>query len=1047
MSSTEYEGMADVSWKCVKCSTANCSSFLYNGYNLNITNSFQVLAGIPGDDSVFTESLTSVTSPFAPPSHSSPTTQRNSKPVITSLSTTYSHRSTETSGSYNLDKNQSNFRTLVVNCNSAKGKRAEIAQLLDYTDADAVLICESKLDPSVNSSEFLPKHYNGSIRKDRTINGGGVMIAIKSKYIVDEVEFIQSPKCEVVWAKIALANSSPMYIGSFYRPPNDTSTESLEALEQSMDHISNITKNNSKVSVVIGGDFNADGIDWETCVVSEKCSKKPICSKIIEIFDKFGLTQLQKTPTRDGAILDLYATNKPGLVKSIKTIPGISDHDILVIDSDIRAQTSKKTPHKVYKWGRADWDKMREETTNFKNSFILESNTRSVQENYLSIEDHLKSTLDRHVPSKMTRTRIDLPWFTQELRRKCKHKQRLYNRAKKTGKAEHKVRYKEAQKKTQAALKQAHWQYVNDILQKGLEENNNKPFWTYVRSQKQDNLGVSPLKEGGQLHSDRNKKCEILAKQFKSVFTIDQDDPNKECTLQGPAYPPIPELNITEEGVEKLLKNINPSKAAGPDSIPCKLLKELATELAPVLTTLFRQSLQTGELPSSWLTAWIAPVFKKGARNEPENYRPVSLTCVSCKLLEHILCTHLRRHMDTHGILTRFNHGFRRKHSCESQLLVTTHDLYSRMDKKEEVDMAVLDFSKAFDTVPHQRLLGKLELMGIHGHLHSWIKSFLTLRTQSVLIEGQRSHEDRVDSGVPQGTVLGPLLFLCYINDLPSVLDPNTAVRLFADDCLIYRSIRSVDDRTQLQMDLNALSLWGRCWGMKFNTKKSHIMQIANRSGPRFYELDNSILSNVQDAKYLGVTLTSDMTWTSQISAMTSKAHQRLGFVRRNLRGAPYKHRAAAYTSLVRSHLEYCGVIWDPTTKREIDKLERVQRQSARWARGQYGITSVTKLLKDLQWAELADRRRDQRLALFYKLLNGLIAVPPDEIDIVRATRPARLPLNQLNLCRPRASRKASPLWHSTVFRTIPQWNSLPATVAEACSPSTFKSRLAALNP
>ena len=210
---------------------------------------------------------------------------------------------------------------------------------------------------------------------------------------------------------------------------------------------------------------------------------------------------------------------------------------------------------------------------------------------------------------------------------------------------------------------------------------------------------------------------------------------------------------------------------------------------------------------------------------------------------------------------------------------------------------------------------------------------------------------------------------------------------------------------------------------------------------------ENGSLSNVQEANYLGVTLTSDMTWASHISSVASKAHQRLGSIRRNLWGAPYKHRATAYTSLVRPKLEYCAAIWDPTAKRSIDILERVQRQSARWALMQYGAASVTKLLKDLRWAELVDRRRDQRLALFFKLLNGYVAVSPAEIDIVRATRPARLPLNQDNLRRPQARFKASPLWHSTVFRTIPEWNNLPATVAEASSPSSFMSRLAALTP
>ena len=172
--------------------------------------------------------------------------------------------------------------------------------------------------------------------------------------------------------------------------------------------------------------------------------------------------------------------------------------------------------------------------------------------------------------------------------------------------------------------------------------------------------------------------------------------------------------------------------------------------------------------------------------------------------MEHIICTHIPSHLDRHGILSDLNHGFRSRHSCESQLLITTHDFLARMDRREETDVLVLDFSKAFDTVPHKRLLQKLEFYGIQGELLSWIPSFLSARTQSVVVKGCRSPEDKVLSGVPQGTVLGPLLFLCHINDLPSVVDPQTAVRLFADDCLVYRSITSNSDHRQLQLDLQA---------------------------------------------------------------------------------------------------------------------------------------------------------------------------------------------------------------------------------------------------
>ena len=217
--------------------------------------------------------------------------------------------------------------------------------------------------------------------------------------------------------------------------------------------------------------------------------------------------------------------------------------------------------------------------------------------------------------------------------------------------------------------------------------------------------------------------------------------------------------------------------------------------------------------------------------------------------------------------------------------------MLQRVDRREQVDVAILDFSKAFDTVPHHRLLHllhKLQFSGIDGDIHLWIKNFLTTRTQSELIDGDRSREDPVESGVPQGTVLGPLLFLIYISDLPSVLDPNTAVRLFADGCLIYRSIHNTQEQVQLQHDLDALELWGKTWGMKFNTAKCNIMRMGRVRLSYLYQLKKDILAEVTQAKYLGLRISSDLNWEPHISSITSEAHQRLGFVWRNLHLHPH---------------------------------------------------------------------------------------------------------------------------------------------------------------
>jgi hypothetical protein len=519
------------------------------------------------------------------------------------------------------------------------------------------------------------------------------------------------------------------------------------------------------------------------------------------------------------------------------------------------------------------------------------------------------------------------------------------------------------------------------------------------------------------------------------------------------------DITIDEAGVAKLLRGVDPSKASGPDQIPCKLLQELHVELAPVFTILFQTSYNSGTLPSTWKSAWITPVFKKGDKCVASNYRPVSLTCVSCKLLEHILCSQIRDYLDHHNILSPYQHGFRKKLSCESQLLVTTHDLLKRLDKREEVDMAILDFSKAFDVVPHTRLMRKLRLYGIEGRTLKWISSFLQDRTQSVMVDGVRSHTgsriegDKVISGVPQGTVMGPLLFLLYINDLPSVLDPSTSCRLFADDCLIYRSITSFSDQVILQRDLEALYSWGITWGLKFNVSKCNIMHLDRKtvSPTRFYTLGGEIISSVSEAKYLGVTLSSkygtrSSEWKAHITEIATKANQRLGFLRRNLGGCPYRLRELGYLSLVRSLMEYSGGIWDTTVKNESDMLEVVQRRAARWARGARGIISVTALLNDLNWQPLSDRRRDQRLSLFYKILHQDLNIPPESVDL-RTLQTRTRKKHTLVLERLKGNDKHSPYWKGTICRTIPIWNNLDHSVAEAGSFITFKSRLAPTAP
>ena len=244
---------------------------------------------------------------------------------------------------------------------------------------------------------------------------------------------------------------------------------------------------------------------------------------------------------------------------------------------------------------------------------------------------------------------------------------------------------------------------------------------------------------------------------------------------------------------------------------------------------LFQQSIDTDEILKEWSLANICPLFKKWDRSLTCNYRPVSLTYVPCKLLEYIVCSNIMAHLDEHKLLSDRQHAFRKRHSCETQLITVVNDWTKILDDGGQVVTFILDFEKAFDTPPHELLKCKLYGYGIGGKTLKWIDSFLCFRQQRVVVNGIKSDcpPPHVLSGVPQGTVLGTLLFSMYINHITTNLDSE--IMLFANDCVCYREIKSTEDTEKLQADIDRLGSWARKWGMRFQPVKCNIMQISRK--------------------------------------------------------------------------------------------------------------------------------------------------------------------------------------------------------------------------
>ena len=309
---------------------------------------------------------------------------------------------------------------------------------------------------------------------------------------------------------------------------------------------------------------------------------------------------MQREPTRGENILDLVFTNKPSLVKSYNSIPGFSDHDIVVTDCSIRAHVNKKAPRNILLWKRADWVALQAEANKFIHDFLTSANLRSMNENYTKLKNFLTQTIEKHVPSKILKSsQHRLPWINQSIRRMCRKNQRLYNKAKRSHKNKDWLDYRSHNKATVQAIRRSHWRYVNSVLLEGLESNDPKPFWHYIKSQRQDAFGISPVKLNGTLHSDPREKAN---NQFKSVFTTREPPGSTIPKLEVPRFPSIDSLSIRVEGVQKLLSNLNVTKASDPDNISCKILCKLSTELAPVLCNIFQQSIHTGQIPHDWTT-------------------------------------------------------------------------------------------------------------------------------------------------------------------------------------------------------------------------------------------------------------------------------------------------------------------------------------------------------------------------------------------------------------------------------------------------------------
>jgi hypothetical protein len=988
---------------------------------------------------------------------------------ILSISTHNSFSSVQNENPPRTNINDSTNKTFInklkiicINCQSIINKKLEFQCLIEKEKPDIVAGTESWLKTEHYNNEIFPPELGYSVfRNDRLKGkGGGVFLLVKSNLLASEQPQFRTD-CEIIWVKLEIKGCKALYIASYYRP-HESDINSLFEFEKSLNLTSKLKGNK-----LILGDFNFPKFTWDSdhipSIKPGPCPHTSIYDRFIEIINDHNMTQMVSECTRQANILDLFLTTNPSFVNKTSILSGIGDHDIISTTVNVRPNILKQKPRNVPLFKKTNWQEFKAFMENSKLSILQNCDALSVEELWVRFRQTIELGISKFVPHKKLGHKKALPWITKEIKKLMHKRDKLYQKMKKNySNSEIKNKLKTIKINIRHKIKHSHTQYLENILDIACHSDPDssppnkcatKKLYSLIKNSKQDSQAVSPIKDQstGTMKTNNIEKANILNKQFQSVFTSKSPLSLKQCCMKQLSkllpsghsqYSHMPDITIDRTGLLKLLANLKPDKAAGPDRIRPVILKELRNEIVDVLVVLFQKSLSTGTIPADWSKAFVCPLFKKGDSSDPANYRPISLTCILCKTLEHIVASHVSAHLTQNNILYELQHGFREKRSCETQLIELTDDLMRNMCNRKQTDLILLDFSKAFDKVNHFKLLLKLQEYGISSQILKWSEAFLLNRTQSVVLEGDHSHEAPVTSGVPQGSVLGPLYFLVYINDLPNSI--QSQVRLFADDTAVYLTINSPLDSKILQDDLHALEKWETEWDMEFNPSKCQVLHITkNKSVKKTkYVLHGYVLEAVTNAKYLGVDITTDLNWSSHINRISTNANKTLGFIKRNITTHNEHVKSLAYKTLIRPQLEYASPIWHPYTQSNTHKVEMVQRRAIRWVTRDFSpLSSVSQMQSRLGWRSLEYRRLDARLVMFHKIFHHHVAISiPSYIQ-----KPSRF----TRLMHPYSLRQVqvNTDYHKFSFfpHTVVLWNNLPSHIVTISDLDSFKAAVASI--
>lgn len=925
----------------------------------------------------------------------------------------------------------------------APGRLYELKLLVSMHNIDVLCLSETWLKPKdLNSAISLPG-FQPPLRLDRSQRrGGGVAIYIKDGIAATRLA-TSVGNLECLAVKLHFPKRKSLLVLTAYRAPNEDNDVFLDNLEEFLTRL-------PVANLLLVGDFNAKHSFW---LSSQDTNSEGRALKVFA--DSHNLHQLVTDPTynvssNNPSLLDLVFTNRPCSVLSTSTLPPMADHCPVVTSLSLTKSPPPKSYSRVqFVYADADVDGLLHylSSVNWPDFDRLDVNDSTV-----CWSDIFLSACSRFIPKQQKRVNpSSKPWFSPYLRYLARYRDRLFKRSRgMPTSSKVMIAYRTVRNLFVAELRAAEKRYFASLGYRLTSCQLGPRKWWHLAKQAcgwSTTRQIPALSVNNVLLTSSSDKADAFNAHFQQQCSA--SPPAISIPLTTPDSPLFHEFQqVSASDVATELRKLCLYKSSGVDDISNGLLKIGLQEISQHLASIFNHSMSEGVFPASWKSAILSPVLKSGKdASLPSSYRPIALlSCVS-KVFERLVCKQITSFCFENNVLPDEQYGFLKGRSAEWQLLTVLQDWHHALDRKNCVHAIFLDAAKAFDRVDHSVLLRKLADSGVVGSALKWFGSYLTERRIQTRVDGTVSSALPVTSGVPQGSVLGPLLFLLYFKDIPTVVD--AAAALFADDTMIYRC-DCVGDASQpccsIENDLVSLSNWAVSNKVEFNAAKSADICVGSKPSSSPAILDGQPLPRVACQKHLGVTLSCNLKWDEHISQLLSQVAGPVALCKRLAYRyhMPFSPVRRFYVAFIRPRLEYCSAVWGGCPRRWQRKLERQQLHVARAMLASHRLSqesSSSSLLCAAGLPTLAWRRRLHRLVLLWKLVHG--CGPPRLQEHLPPSLSQRCAYNMRkahSIEFPSSVRASS--FFSFLSLAIADWNSLPASCVQSSSPSSFLSSI-----